>query len=160
MGGRCCWLIFLLVISLSVPLMILLVPAAVWMILRARGTAKIPALALLAGVAVQLYIYANAGMDRGQSALFNFREVIPSTGAYLVFRAVLSSLMGRTPAAVLYARGAFVPSLLIGISGPPLAGMVVEKSRPANALEYPGLPVFCHRFRSAGRGRPESPTVI
>ena len=108
--------VFLLVISLSVPLMILLVPAALWMILRARGTAKIPALALLAGIAVQLYVYANAGMGRGQSALFNFREVIPSTGVYLAFRAVLSSLIGRTRRAVLYTRGAFVPSLLVGIA--------------------------------------------
>jgi hypothetical protein len=108
--------VFLLVISLSVPLMILVAPAAVWMVLRARGTAKIPAVALLAGVAVQLYVYANAGMGRGQSVLFNFREVIPSTGVYLAFRPVLGSLMGRAPAAALSARGTFIPSLLVGIA--------------------------------------------
>jgi hypothetical protein len=108
--------VFLLMISLSVPLMILVAPAAVWMVLRARGTAKIPAVALLTGVAVQLYVYANAGMGRGQSVLFNFREVIPSTGVYLAFRPVLGSLMGRAPAAALCARGTFVPSLLVGIA--------------------------------------------
>jgi hypothetical protein len=107
--------LFLLVISLSVPLMILAVPTAVWIVLRARGMPKLPAVALLLGVIVQLYVYANAGMNRGQSLLFNFHEVIPSTGVYLAFRAVFSSLIGRNPAGALYARGAFVPSLLVGI---------------------------------------------
>jgi hypothetical protein len=106
----------LLVITLSVPLMILAVPVALWNLLRARGTARIPAVALLAGVAVQLYVYATAGMARGQSALFNSHELIGSTAVYLAFRAVLSSLIGRTPAAVLCARGASVPSLLVGIA--------------------------------------------
>ncbi len=108
--------VFLFIICLSVPLMILVAPVALWVFLRARGSARIPSLALFAGVAVQLYVYANAGMGRGQSALFNPHELPSSTGVYLAFRAVLASLMGRIPAAELCARAMVRPSILVGIA--------------------------------------------
>jgi hypothetical protein len=108
--------VLLFVITMSVPTMILVVPLALWMVLRAPGTAKLPAGALLAAMPIQLWVYANAGILRGQNALFSFHSLLGSTGVYLAFRAVLSSTIGRPRAALQCARGAFVPSLLIGIA--------------------------------------------
>jgi len=106
--------LLLLVLALSVPMLVLAVPVALWIILHARGTARLPAFALLAGIAIQMVIYAGAGIARGQNSLFNFHHLLGPTAVYLAFRAVLSSIIGRPRAMVMCARGTFVPSLLIG----------------------------------------------
>ena len=107
--------LLLLLIALSVPMLILVVPFAFWAILRARRTAKLPAVALLAGIAIQLVFYARAGIARGQSTVFSYHHLIGPTGVYLAFRAVLSALFGRPRAMVMCAQVAFKASLVVGV---------------------------------------------
>jgi hypothetical protein len=105
--------VVMLVIALSVPMLIMVAPLALWLIWRARGTARLPAVALLAGTAIQVMVYINAGASRGQNVLFGFHGLAESTAVYLAFRAVLSSLIGRPRAMVMCAQGTLRPTLLI-----------------------------------------------
>src|ERR1035441_4254450 len=60
--------LLVLLLALSCPLLVLAVPLALWLLLRRKG--MVQSLALLAGVAVQMAIYVQAGESRGQSSVF------------------------------------------------------------------------------------------
>ena len=85
--------LLVLLLALSCPLLVLAVPLALWLLWRRKGAVQ--SLALLAGVAVQLVIYAQAGESRGQSSVFQMHDMVRSLLLYLAARPVLSSLVGR-----------------------------------------------------------------
>ena len=103
----------MLLLALSVPLLIVAVPLAVWFVFRARGAWKGVPIVLLAGIAIQIVTYVSAGATRGHSGIFRFNGLLESTAAYLAFRAVLSSIIGRPTAMLLAARGTLLPSIIV-----------------------------------------------
>src|ERR1035437_3185212 len=98
---------------------LLVVPLALWLLWRRKATVQ--SLALLAGVAVQMAIYVQAGESRGQSSVFQMHGLVRSLFVYLAARPVLGSFVGR-PLAMklcventgLYAAVAGIP-VLIGL---------------------------------------------
>ncbi len=109
----------MLLIALSVPMLILVIPFALWIVVRPpwtkRLSSKLPAAALLAGILVQLFFYSAAGIARGQASVFSYRHLAGPTGVYLAFRAVLSAVVGRPRAMLLCAGPAIQTSIVIGI---------------------------------------------
>ncbi len=102
----------LLVIALSVPMLTLAIPLAVWALSRTRGTARIPAAAFLAGSLIELLIYAKVGIG-GSSRLGPGR--LFDSAVYLVVRSVLTSFIGRARAAEFYVHQALLAVLLTTI---------------------------------------------
>lgn len=85
--------LLILVLTLSCPLLVLAVPLALVLLLCRKGFLLCPA--LLAGVAIQLVEYVQAGDSRGQSSVFQFHDLIRTLFIYLTARPVLSSVTGR-----------------------------------------------------------------
>jgi hypothetical protein len=108
-----------LLLALSCPLLVLAVPLALWLLLRRKG--MVQSLALLAGVAVQLVIYVQAGESRGQSSVFQMHDLVRSLFVYLAARPVLSSLVGRPLAMKLCGENTGLYAALAGI--PVLIGL-------------------------------------
>jgi hypothetical protein len=112
--------LLVLVLVLSCPLLVLAVPFALLLLLRRRGI--VPSLALLAGVAIQLVIFAQAGDSRGQSSVFEVHDLVHALFVYLAARPVLTSAVGRPLAMELCARNTLLcaevagATVLIGVA--------------------------------------------
>ncbi len=104
--------LLMVVLVLSCPLLVLAVPMALWLLLRRKGI--LPSLVLLAGVAVQLVVYVQAGDSRGQSSVFQMHDLVRALFVYLAARPVLSSVAGR-PLAMELCAGHFV--LCVAVAG-------------------------------------------
>ena len=113
--------LLLLLLALSCPLMVLAVPLALWLLWQRNGTR--PSLALLAGVAMQMAVYVQAGESRGQSSVFQMHGLLRSLPVYLAARPVLSSLAGRPLAIKLCGENTGLYTALAGI--PVLIGLGV-----------------------------------
>lgn len=111
--------LLVLVLALSCPLMVLAVPLALWLLLRRKGI--VPSLALLAGVAVQLVIYVQAGESRGQSSVFQVHDLVGALFVYLAARPVMSSVIGRPLAMEIYGKNTVLYAALTGL--PVLIGL-------------------------------------
>lgn len=106
--------LLVLVLALSCPLLVLAVPLALVLLLRRKGI--LPSLALLAGVAIQLVEYVQAGDSRGQSSVFQFHDLIHALFVYLTARPVLSSVIGRPLAMELCAKNIALCTALVGVA--------------------------------------------
>ena len=111
--------LLVLLLALSCPLLVLAVPLALWLLWRRKATVQ--SLALLAGVAVQMAIYVQAGESRGQSSVFQMHDLVRWLLVYLATRPVLSSLVGRPLAMKLCAENTGLYAALAGI--PVLIGL-------------------------------------
>jgi hypothetical protein len=119
-GWRVLEALLLLLLALSCPLLVLAVPIALLLLVQRK--AVIQSLVFLAGVAVQLVVYVQAGASRGQESVFQVRDLVSALFVYLGARPVLSSVIGRPLAmelcgkntTVLYAALAGLP-VLIGL---------------------------------------------
>ncbi len=111
--------LLLLLLALSSPLLVLAVPMALLLMIRRK--AVIQSLFLLAGVAVQLVVYVQAGASRGQSAVFQFHDLVRALFVYLAARPVLSSVIGRPLAMQLCGKNTVLYAALAGL--PVLIGL-------------------------------------
>jgi hypothetical protein len=120
---RLVWRIFegllMLLLTLSCPLLVLAVPLALWLLWRRKAIPQ--SLALLAGVALQMVVYVQAGESRGQSSVFQAHGLLRSLFVYLAARPVLSSVAGRPLAMTLCDRNTGLYAALAGI--PVLIGL-------------------------------------
>jgi hypothetical protein len=111
--------LLLLLLALSSPLLVLAVPIALLLLLQRK--AAIQSLFLLAGVAVQLVVYVQAGESRGQSSVFQVHDLVRSLFVYLAARPVLSSVAGRPLAMELCGKNTVLYAALAGL--PVLIGL-------------------------------------
>jgi hypothetical protein len=109
--------LLMLSLALSVPMLIIAVPLALWSLVRSKPASRWISAALILGAGIQTVIYLGSGSTRGHSALADFGGLFESSAVYLVFRGVLSSVIGRPEAMILCARGTAIPTLIVWSAG-------------------------------------------
>lgn len=133
LAGRILEGLLMLVLALSSPLLVLAVPLALWLLLRHKG--MMPGLALLAGVAIQLALFVQAGDSRGQSAVFQAHDLMRTLFVYLAARPVLCSVTGRPLAMELCGKNIVLYTALAGLSALIGLGLLWWKANRATKVK-------------------------